>query len=263
MADRLPEFDVAVTPDSVARWMIARDGRLPEAQPAPGDAVSLSYLFFLRVQPAVCVSIHAELGRDPDRGLFGGVLYEADRGVRVGDCLSADAQVVERKTVDSPNGEMTLTTLRTVYTRADGETAVIETVRMVDLPPGPARDPADGPPADESYSLAADIGPCTPLQLAWMTVETGDLNRLHLDPAYARSRKFPDVVVPGTLLGPLIEQALEGVFEAPLATFDLRFRAASHPGEALRLHTAADGDGVRFELVGGGCVRAAGRAAPA
>ncbi len=259
---QLPDYEIDVTPVSVARWLTARDGALPPNMPAIGNAVPLSYLFFLRVQPAACISIHAALGRDPDRGLFGGVRYDAKAGVSVGDRLVASASITGRETAKSPAGQIAITTLRTNYMNASGDTAVVETVRMVDLPPGPSRPPIDGPPADPEMRQLADIGPCTPLQIAWMTVETGDLNPLHLDPDYARGRQFPNVVVPGTLLAPLIEATLQAAFGEPLGNFELRFRAASYPGEHLQLYTSDDDDGLRFELVGTGCVRASGRASP-
>ena len=95
MTDRLPRFDIAITPESVSRWIMGRDGGFPSRRPKVGDDVPLSYLFFLRSQPAAGISIHAELGRDPDRGLFGGVRYERQRGVNVGDTLTAHATVTD------------------------------------------------------------------------------------------------------------------------------------------------------------------------
>ena len=84
MSDRLPPFSIDITPDSVCRWLVGRDGDLPDEMPVHGAPVPMSYLFFLRSQPATARSIHTELGRDPDRGLFGGVLYERHRGVLIG-----------------------------------------------------------------------------------------------------------------------------------------------------------------------------------
>lgn len=261
MTDRLPAFDIDITPESVNRWTMGRDGAFPPSAPRPGDAVPLSYLFFLRSQPAVGVSIHAELGRDPDRGLFGGVRYERHRGVCVGDRLSANATVTERKSVESPRGEMILTTLTNEW-RAGSGLAVTETVRMVDLPPGPPSKPTEGPEADPLLSAICDPVSFTRTQIAWLMVETGDTNALHVDRSYAVSRLFPDVVVPGTLIVPIAEKALSATAGAPLQTLDVRFRAPTFPEEEITINAIADGapDTWRFEVVGGGTVRAAGRA---
>ena len=58
MTDALPPFTIDVTPESVCRWLIGRDGRLPDSAPEPGQDVPMSYLFFLRGQPAAvgCVA---------------------------------------------------------------------------------------------------------------------------------------------------------------------------------------------------------------
>jgi len=270
MTDHLPAFDIDITPESASRWLMGRDGAFPPRVPVTGDAVPLSYLFFLRSQPAAGISIHAELGRDPDRGLFGGVRYERHRGIRVGDRLTADARVTERKTVESPRGDMVLTTLVNEW-RAGEDLAVTETVRMVDLPPGPPSAPAAGPEADSALSSICDPVSFTRTQIAWLTVETGDTNALHLDRDYALSRQFPDVVVPGTLIVPVAEKALSATAGMPLQMLDVRFRAPTFPEENIVVKAIADGkpDTWRFEVVGdggggggggGGTVRAVGRA---
>lgn len=263
MSDRLPPFSIDITPDSVCRWLVGRDGDLPARMPSPGDPVPMSYLFFLRSQPATATSIHTELGRDPDRGLFGGVVYERARGAWVGDSLQADAVVTERKSVESPRGDMRLTTLVNRWNYG-GDTAVTENVRMVDLPPGPPSPPAAGPDADPDLSAIGEPVAFTRKQVAWLTVETGDLNPLHVDRTYAESRLFPDVVVPGTLIVPIVEKTLESEAGAPLRLLDVRFRAPTYPDEEIVVRALEDGDGAwRFEVSGGGQVRAFGKAAVA
>lgn len=261
MTDRLPPFEIDITPDSINRWMLGRDGAFPQPLPHAGDAVPLSYLFFLRSQPAAGISIHKELGRDPDRGLFGGVRYERHRGARVGDKLTANARVTERKSVDSPRGAMMLTSLTNEW-RAGDDMAVTETVRMVDLPPGPPSAPAAGPDADSSLPAICAPTSFNRTQIAWLTVETGDTNALHLDRDYALLRLFPDVVVPGTLIVPAAEKALADATGAPLQTLDVRFRAPTFPEEDIIVTATPDDapDTWRFEVVGGGTVRAVGRA---
>ncbi|CAN0518553.1 unnamed protein product, partial [Laminaria digitata] len=179
------------------------------------------------------------LGRDPDRGLFGGVRYERHRGIRVGDRLSASAGVTDRKTVDSPRGDMVLTTLVNEW-RAGDAPAVTEIVRMVDLPPGPPSAPVAGPDADEMLSLICAPVSFSRTQIAWLTVETGDTNALHLDRDYALSRLFPDVVVPGTLIVPVAEKALLAKAGAPLQMLDVRFRAPTFPEEKIVVTAIAD-----------------------
>ncbi len=260
MTDRLSPFSIDVSAESVARWMMGRDDRLPDPLPENGDPVPLSYLFFLRIQPVTSISIHEELNRDPDRGLFGGVRYERHRAVRVGDRLSGEAIVTDRKVVESPKGEMLLTTLENTWSAGDGK-AVTETVRMVDLPPELPTAPAAGPDADTTLTLMGEPVAFTRRQIAWLTVETGDLNPLHVDADYAKSREFPDVVVPGTLIVPRVEKVLSESWDDALKILDVRFRAPTFPGEAISIHAADDDDGgIKFEVCGGGTVRAAGRA---
>ena len=260
MTDRLPPFSIDVSAESVCRWQVGRDGDMPDAMPAAGDSVPMSYLFFLRSQPATARSIHTELGRDPDRGLFGGVLYERHRGVLVGDRLDADAVVTGRKTVESPRGDMLLTTLVNRWTY-HGDDAVIETVRMVDLPPGPSSPPAAGPAADPDLTEVCAPVSFSRRQIAWLTVETGDLNALHVDRAYAESRLFPDVVVPGTLIVPVVEKALEEKTGNPVQRLDVRFRAPTFPGEDIIVTANEEtGGNWRFEVCGNGQVRAFGTA---
>lgn len=261
MTDNLPTFDIDLTAESVSRWLMGRDGAFPATLPESGGDVPLSYLFFLRSQPAAGISIHRELGRDPDRGLFGGVRYERHRGARVGDRLTANACVTERKTVDSPRGDMTLTTLVNEW-RAGEDLAVTETVRMVDLPTGPPSGPAAGPDADPALPAICAPVAFSRTQIAWLTVETGDTNALHLDRDYAQSRLFPDVVVPGTLIAPIAEKSLAAAAGAPIQMLDVRFRAPTFPEEEITVTALAeDKPGEwRFEVVGAGTVRAAGRA---
>lgn len=261
MTDRLPEFEIDVTPESVNRWMMGRDGAFPPTTPQPGDPVPLSYLFFLRSQPAAGISIHAELARDPDRGLFGGVRYDRHRGIQVSDHLTADARVTKRSSLESPHGEMILTTLVNEW-RAEDKPAVTETVRMVDLPPGPPAAPVAGPDADSSLAPICAPVAFTRTQIAWLMVETGDTNALHVDRNYAVSRLFPDVVVPGTLIVPLAEKALSATAGAPLQMLDVRFRAPTFPDEEIMVTATADDspNTWRFEIVGSGTVRATGRA---
>ena len=261
MKQALPPFAIEITPESLCRWLVGRDDALPAKLPAAGAAVPLSYLFFLRCQPAAAVSIHDALDRDPDRGLFGGVRYERHGNLVVGDRLASSAQVSERKTVDSPRGEMVLTTLVNEW-RTSGRLTVTETVRMVDLPPGPPVEPAAGPPLDPSFETIGEPTTFSRRQIAWLTVETGDLNALHLDPDYAAVRLFPDVVVPGTLIVPVAEKALIAAAGKELETLDVRFRAPTYPGEEIvvRANRAPEDAEWPFEVCGGGTVRAVGRA---
>jgi acyl dehydratase len=261
MTDRLPDFSIDITPDSVRRWMFGRDGVLPTFPPVEGDEVPLSYLFFLRSQPAAGISIHKELGRDPDRGLFGGVHYERHSGIKVGDRLYATAAVTERKTVASPRGDMLLTTLVNRWRALDAD-AVTETVRMIDLPPGPAAAPAAGPATDTELSALGAPVSFSRTQIAWLTVETGDMNPLHLDRDYATDRQFPDVVVPATLIVPVAEQKIATAAGHVLQSLDVRFRAPTFPGEEIVVSATPDeATGAwRFEVSGNGTVRAVGTA---
>lgn len=253
-------FALAVTAESASRWHMARDGAIA---PAPQAPLPLSYFVFLRAQPILGKSIHAMLDRDPDRGLYGGVSYRLARRPRPGARLDAEAVVRSRKRVDSPRGELTVTTLDTTY-RDGAEACLTETVRMIDLP---ARGRDDRPPpAPEPraarYPKLADVPALDRRRMAWMAVETGDMNRLHFDPAYAKGRGFRDVVVPAPLITATLERLIGAHFATAVAEIDVRFHAPSFPDEAMTLHGAAEGDGLAFELFAGGVLRADGRASP-
>jgi hydroxyacyl-ACP dehydratase HTD2-like protein with hotdog domain len=254
----IPAFELVATPESVSRWQIGRDGRIGPV-PRSGTALPLSYLVFLRVQPILGVSIHRLLERDPDRGLFGGVTYRAARVPRVGERFSASGSVTGRKQVSSPRGELTITTLVSSY-RDAGSVVVEESVRMVDIPAGPPSPPAPAARRAPRHPKLADIAPITRTQIAWLTVETGDANALHFDPAYAASRLYPDVVVPGTLLAAVIEREAARVLGAPLLELDLRLLAPTYPNEPLALHSSRGAQGLHFELLSGDQVRAEGLA---
>jgi len=247
-------YEVRATPESVSRWQIGRDARLAPP-PADGAPLPLSYLMFLRMQPILGVSIHRLLERDPDRGLFGGVRYRAGRLPRVGARYAAAASLTDRKQA----GELTITTLSNRYSD-DGVMIVEETVRMVDLPQGPPRAPGRGPERPPSHPRLVRIGPVSRTQIAWFTVESGDLNPLHFDSSYAASRLYADVVVPGTLLAALVEREAAAALGAPLLELDLRLRAPSYPGDELTLHARPRSAEMDFELFCGAELRAEGRA---
>lgn len=260
----LPAFSVPLTRESVARWLAARDGAFA-APPALGASVPLPFLFFLRMQPHAGVSIHALLGRDPDRGLFGGARYQAAFCPGVGTTLDAAPRVADRKLVPSPRGDMAITTLEVSYSIRGGHVC-LETARMIDLPKAdpaaPAQPAARGPVEPTDLPKVADIAPVSRVQVAWMTVETGDMNPLHLDPVYARSRGHADVVLPGPLVVALIDRELARVAGGALVSLDVRLRAPSHPGEPLALHARQEGGAWRFRLYAAGDeLRAEGSAA--
>lgn len=252
-------FAVEVTAESAARWHMARDGAIA---PAPAGPLPLSYFVFLRAQPILGKSIHAILDRDPDRGLYGGVGYRLARRPEPGARLDAAAVVRSRKQVDAPRGRITVTTLDTSYSDDAGH-CLSETVRMIDLPARKAGDPP--PPAPEtrapSHPKLADFPPLERRQMAWMAVETGDMNRLHFDPAYARGRGFKDVVVPAPLITASLEKLIAGTLGAPVREIDVRYHAPSFPDEAMTLHGRAEDGALAFELFAGNVLRADGRTA--
>ncbi len=255
----LPRYAVQAAPESVARWLAGRDGRIAPP-PRSGAPLPLTYLVFLRVQPILGVSIHRLLGRDPDRGLYGGVTYRAEQAPRVGETFFACGAVTSRRDLPPERGGYVLRTLEVQYRNAAG-VVVTESVRMVDLPPGPPRAPVRGPRRAASYPRLAALAPVTRTQIAWLTVETGDSNALHLDAAYAASRRYPDVVVPGTLTAAIVERELERALGRAPRRVDLRLLAACFPGEAMALHGGARDGGLAFELFCGDELRAEGSAA--
>jgi len=252
----LPPFSLDLSSDCIARFLVARDGVLPSRQPASGDPVPVAALSFLRVQPARCVSVHRLLERDPDRGMFGGVTYHVDGPLYVGQVIAAQSIVTERQQVPSPRGVLTLTTMETMWSAGES-VAVVERVRMVDLPPdsGP---PADGPEDDGTIPAVMRLPGFSRVQVAWMCVECGDLNPLHLDQDYARRRGFFDVVVPGPSVVAAVERDLSTFAGCLLSAVQVRLRAPVFPGQDLDLCVAEEKGQWRFRLVGEGKVKADG-----
>lgn len=256
-------FDICLEPERVGRWLTARDDRIV-APPAHGMEVPLPFLVFLRMQPALGVSIHEWLGRDPERGLYGGVSYSAIRLPRVGETLSATSGVTERRQVPSAMGELTVTTLQTSY-HAGRDELVRETVRMIDLPasgrPPAGPGSASSEPEAGREPLLAELPGISRRQAAWMTVETGDHNALHVDPVVASRRGFADVVVPAPLLTALIERELAELLGRHPCRLDVRYQAPTLPDAPLALRGHREGVQVSFTLSGQGITRATGRAA--
>lgn len=249
-------FDVDVTAESEARWRMARDGTIAQGS---HKTLPLSYFVFLRAQPILGRSIHAMLGRDPDRGLYGGARYRLQRRPQIGMRLTAQSAVRDRKQVETERGIITITTLDTTYHHSS-ETCLIETVRMIDLPLAPAAGAsrAVGPEPTEALPKLIDVPPFARRQMSWMAVETGDMNHLHFDPVYARGRGFKDVVVPAPLITAKLEQLISRHADHPVTELDIRFHAPTFPDEPLVLHGHVENEGVAFELVGDGTLRAAG-----
>jgi acyl dehydratase len=259
-ADAPPvEFGIELTPEALVRWRIGRDGHIAPP-PAAGDRVPLSYLVFLRAQPVLGVDFRELLGRDPDRGLYGGVSYRQLRPLAIGQRLQARSVVTSRREVDSPRGRLVITTLLTIY-RHQGEDHATEEVRMIDLPPAPDAPPPAQEPARHAsaHPLLATAPAVTRSQVAWLTVETGDTNALHLDARYAASRHYPDVVVPATLITSVLEREIEVATRARIVALDVRYLAPSHPGDAFAIQATREGDELAFEAVAGGSLRAQGR----
>jgi acyl dehydratase len=259
-ADAPPvEFSIELTPEAFVRWRIGRDGTI-QPPPVVGDRVPLSYLVFLRAQPVLGVDFRELLGRDPDRGLYGGVAYRLLRPLRIGQRLQATSAVTSRREVDSPRGRLAITTLLTTW-RCEGEDHATEEVRMIDLPPTP-HEPApaqDVKPHQPVHPRLATVPPIVRSQVAWLTTETGDTNALHLDAQYAASRHYPDVVVPATLITALLQREIEQAGRGTLDSLDVRYLAPTYPGDELVIHARRDDREFTFEAVAGGTLRAQGR----
>lgn len=262
-------FDLEVSSESVASWLIGRDGKLAPQLPRTA-AVPLSYLVFLRTQPITGQSIHETLGRDPERGLYGGVRYRATRSLRVGDVLRASGSVVDRREVDTPRGRLTISTLSMAYSD-ESEIVAEESVRMIDLPapssapsetsqPAPALSPVGLQPDLPGYDRMALVAPITRRQVSWMTVATGDINELHFDAEYARRRGYADIVVPAPLLSALIERELTEALASPVGELDLRYQAPTYPGETLDIRARQHGATVDLKVFIGQTCKIEGRA---
>jgi len=255
-------FEINITSESLNRWKIGRDGAIG-APPLPIERVPLSYLVFMRAQPILGVNFHELLGRDPDRGLYGGVAYREFAPMSPGQRLQAISYVQNRKVVPSPRGELTITTFVTDYS-CDGLAHASEAVRMIDTPPvsQSIKSKLDSPAkvCEPTHPLLTSFPPITHRQVAWLTVETGDINALHLDAPYAARRGFPDVVVPATLITSLIERELEATLSRYAVELDVRYSAPSYPGDSFDLYATSTDDTLVFQLLVGNSLRAEGKA---
>jgi len=255
-------FEIVLSAESLNRWKIGRDGVIG-APPSRTERVPLSYLVFMRAQPILGVNFHELLGRDPDRGLYGGVTYRELAPIKLGQTLQATSAVHSRKVVPSPRGELTITTFVTQYA-CDGVAHASESVRMIDTPPAnPSIESKSVLPATvckPTHPLLTTIPPITHRQVAWLTVETGDINALHLDAPYAARRGFPDVVVPATLITSLVEREIETVLSRHVQELDVRYSAPSYPGDAFDLYVTITENALFFQALVGTSLRAEGKA---
>jgi acyl dehydratase len=88
----------------------------------------------------------------------------------------------------------------------------------------------------EPGELVAEFrsAPITREMLAQYAEASGDLNPLHLDPAFARKAGFADVIVHGMLAMALLGRMLNERFTAEqLCSFDARFTGIVPVGETL------------------------------
>jgi len=265
------QFSLELNADVAARWLYARDGVWPAAL-AQGDAMPMSWAVFLRLQPVLCRRIHDLLNRDPDRGLYGGVVYRSTRTLRIGDVLDAQSQVTDRREMDSPRGRLTVTTLATRYAVA-GRTVLEESVQMIDLPksvadPGARATRATDAPRSDPSLLGSPIARLEQgfdrSRIAWMTAATGDTNPLHLDRPYAQRRGFDDVVVPAPLITAWVEHQLSNhAGGQSLTHLELRYQGPTLPEQALEIHLSDPQHPERFEVRCAGLLRARGRYATA
>ena len=255
-------FEIVISAESLNRWKIGRDGVIG-APPSPTERVPLSYLVFMRAQPILGVNFHELLGRDPDRGLYGGVTYREHEPIKLGQTLQATSSVQNRKVVQTPRGELTITTFVTQYA-CDGVLHSSESVRMIDTPPANSSIESKSVPpvavCEPAHPFLTNIAPITHRQVAWLTVETGDINALHLDAPYAARRGFPDVVVPATLITSLIERELETALLRYAIELDVRYSAPSYPGDTFDLYATITENSLVFQALVGTSLRAEGKA---
>lgn len=96
------------------------------------------------------------------------------------------------------------------------------------------------------------FAPITREDLARYAEASGDLNPLHLDPAFARKAGFEDVIVHGMLTMALLGRLLTAHFPARrIAAFSARFGAPLGVGEAVTCRArlaAREEHGTRLEL---------------
>ena len=139
----------------------------------------------------------------------------------------------ERKIVDKASGALLATINQTTFCRADGGFG------------GAKRDaPAPHPIPDRAPDMVCDL-PTRP-EMALIYRLSGDVNPLHVEPAFARAGGYPRPILHGLatfgVAGHALLKSVCGYDPARLTAMAGRFSAPVFPGETIRTEIWRDGN---------------------
>ena len=205
----------------------------------PTFAVVQGYAPYLLRLPELGVTwshvVHAEQGLvlhrpvRPEGTVIGRarILDVVDKGADKGAIV-----YTERRIIDKPSGDLLATITHTVFCRADGGFG------------GPKR---ETPPPHILPARAPDAVVDLPTrpETALVYRLSGDVNELHVDPAYARAAGFPRPILHGLatfgVAGHALLRNVCGYDPARLTGMAGRFSAPVYPGETIRTEIWRDG----------------------
>lgn len=152
-----------------------------------------------------------------------------DKGAAKGALLK-----FEREISDAGSGDLLATVAGTIFLRGNGGFSA-----------EPMRSPPPHPVPDRPADLTTEL-PTSP-QAAIIYRLTGDMNPLHVDPAFASAAGFPSPILHGScLFGVACHAAVKmvcGYDPTRLRSFHARFSSPFYPGETLETRIWLEGPG--------------------
>lgn len=251
------------TPADITEFMVCADvGRLRRFATAIGEARPLyvdedaarqagfrslplppTFLFGLSLEPGEPFPWFPDVGFELPRVLHGEQLFTYHAVPCAGDRLNVRHRITE--VYDKPERGLRFAVRETRIVSEDGET--VADLRAVFIQPAAARpSPPHKPTASTAHpgtvrnTGGSDIAqaelrlpPITRETLAQFAEPSGDLNPIHLDPAFARNAGFEDVFAQGMLSAAYLARLLTSrVPQDLLRGFRIRFTGRTRLGEA-------------------------------
>lgn len=235
--DRLRRFAAAIgetTPLYVDEDVARRAGY--RSLPLPP-----SFLFGLALEPGEPFPWFASVGFDLPRVLHGEQSFTYHAVPCAGDRLHVEHRITDL--YDKPERGLRFAVRETRILSEHGEP--VADLRGVFIQPDAARNPSPGRPSTAlpargrkpesraGWRAELRLPPITRETLAQFARSSGDLNPIHLDPAFARSVGFDDVFAQGMLSAAYLGRLLTSrVPQTQLRQFRIRFTGRTLLGEA-------------------------------